>query len=110
MKILPVRWSKWGELDLLDIADDIEAATSSTRLAVRYAARIEERCRRIGNAPHSGRPRDDLARGLRTIPFEKSALICYMIEDDTVWITNIFRRGRDYETILRGHSHSDTDN
>ena len=102
MKILPVRWSNQGELDLVDIADDIEAATSSARLAIRYAARIEERCRRIGNAPHSGRPRDDLAAGLRTIAFEKSALICYVIEEDTVWITNIFRRGRDFEAILRG--------
>lgn len=101
MKILPVRWSKRGELDLVDIADDIKAATSLARLAIRYAARIEERCRRIGNAPYSGRPRDDLATGLRTIPFEKSALICYVIEDDTVWIINIFRRGRDYEAILR---------
>lgn len=101
MKILPVRWSKRGELDLVDIADAIEAATSSARLAIGYAARIEERCGRIGNAPHSGRPRDDLAPGLRTIPFEKSALICYVIEDDTVWITNVFRRGRDYEAILR---------
>lgn len=109
MKILPVRWSRQGELDLVDIADDIEAITSSARLAVGYAARIEERCSRIGNATRSGRPRDDLAPGLRTIAFERSALICYVIEDDVVWITNIFRRGRDYEAILRGDPHSDTD-
>jgi toxin ParE1/3/4 len=109
MKILPVRWSRQGELDLVNIADDIKIATSSIRLAVRYAARIEERCRRIGNAPHSGRPRDDLAPGLRTVAFERSALICYIIDEDIVWITNIFRRGRDYEAILRDHSHFDTD-
>jgi len=109
MKTLRVRWTRQAELDLFDIADNIETATSSTRLAVRYAARIEGRCSRIGNAPHSGRPRDDLAPGLRTIAFEGSVLICYIIDEDAVWITNLFRRGRDYDSILRGRPHSDAD-
>lgn len=109
MRILPVLWTKRAELDLSEISDEIEAATSSGRLAIRYAARIDERCERIGNAPHSGRPRDDLAPGLRTIAFERSALICYVIEGATIWITNIFRRGRDYEAILRGETQSGED-
>jgi toxin ParE1/3/4 len=78
-----------------------------TAIGIRYAARIEEQCKGIGNIPYSGRPRDDLAPDLRTVAFEESALICYVIEEEIVWITNIFRRGRDYEAILRGHSHSD---
>jgi toxin ParE1/3/4 len=54
-----------------------------------------------------GRPRDDLAPGLRTVPFEKSVIIAYTIEGISVWITNIFYGGRDYEALYRGASPKD---
>jgi toxin ParE1/3/4 len=76
------------------------AAAGSPKAALDYVLRLEERCRRIGDAPQSGRLRNDLAPGLRTIPFERSALICYVTTDGAVWITNIFRRGRDVEAAL----------
>lgn len=104
MKSLPVRWNKRGRRDLNKIIDHIEAASGSTRIALRYLDRLEARCQRIGDAPRSGRPRDDLAPGLRTVSFEGSALICYVIADDTVWITNVFRRGRDIDAFFRDAS------
>ncbi len=76
--------------------------TRLPRTAHAYVRRIEERCRRLIDAPLGGKPRNDLAAGLRVVPFEHSAVICYVVEGDTIWITNIFRRGRDYEAILRG--------
>lgn len=72
------------------------------RTARAYVRRIEDRCQRLADAPHGGRLRSDLAGGLRIVPFEHSAIICYVVKDNTVWITNIFRRGRDYEAIIRG--------
>jgi toxin ParE1/3/4 len=45
------------------------------------------------------RPRDDLAPGLRTVPFERSAVIAYIVEGGAVQITNIFYGGRDYEAL-----------
>lgn len=72
------------------------------RTAHAYVRRIEARCQRLADAPHGGRLRSDLAAGLRIVPFEHSAIICYVVEDDTVWITNVFRRGRDHEAIIRG--------
>ena len=47
-----------------------------------------------------GRPRDDLAQGLRTVPFERTAVIVYRVTS-CVEITNIFYGGRDYETLYR---------
>ena len=76
--------------------------SKSADAALRFVRRIRERCKRIGDAPHSGRPRDDLDNGLRTVPFEKSAVIAYRIEGDCVWITNIFYGGRDFEALYRG--------
>ncbi len=106
MKILPVQWSKTGRGDLRRIHDDI-AAAASRNTAFAYVARIEARCRRIGDAPRSGRRRDDLLPGLRTIAFERSALICYIVSNDRVWITNVLRAGRDFEAILRGDAPTD---
>lgn len=39
--------------------------------------------------------------GLRAAPFEHSAAIVYVVNDDFVRIVNIFYGGRDYETLMR---------
>lgn len=53
--------------------------------------------------------RDDLVQGLRTAPFEHSAVITYIIEENAVVILNIFYGGRDFETLLRdGEPDEDT--
>lgn len=38
---------------------------------------------------------------LRTVPFERSAVIAYVIDQDMVRIVNIFYGGRDFEALLR---------
>jgi toxin ParE1/3/4 len=75
--------------------------SASPVVARRYVERIRERCRRITILPHAGRPRDDLAPGLRTIPFERRAVIVYRIVGETVEITSIFHGGRDYAALYR---------
>ena len=67
-----------------------------------FVRRIVERCERIGDAPHGGRPRDDLEPGLRTVPFERSAVIAYKAEPGRVLVTNVFYGGRDFEALYRG--------
>ena len=49
-----------------------------------------------------GVARDDLQPDLRTVPFEHSAVIAYVVEDDQVSVTNVFYGGRDYEALYRG--------
>ena len=60
----------------------------------------QARALRIGDAPHGGRSRDDLAPGLRTVPFEASAVIAYRV-GAAVEIANVFYGGRDYEALYR---------
>ncbi|WP_363215994.1 hypothetical protein [Mesorhizobium sp.] len=45
--------------------------------------------------------------GLRTVPFEHSTVIAYVVEGDFVRIVNIFYGGRDYETLMRDGGSSD---
>ncbi len=107
MRLLAVTLTETAIADLDQIADYIEEQAGSPQLAMRYVERIRERCLRIGNAPHGGRKRDDLMAGMRTTPFERSALICYLIENDIVVVTNIFHRGRDVELPFRDSSSTD---
>ena len=72
---------------LLELAD--------AEVARRYVDRIEARCYELGNFPPRGSPHDELGRGLRSIPFERSATICYRVVDGAVQITRVIRAGRD---------------
>lgn len=78
----------------------LRRAGVSTRIRQAFIKRIRERCRRIGDAPHGGRTRDDLKPGLRTVPFEGRTVIAYTVDGDHVVITNIFYGGRDFEALL----------
>lgn len=88
--------------DLRKIANYIAKASGSKKIARGFAKRIKDRCLRIGDAPRAGRFRDDLIPGLRTVPFERSAVICYLVEADGIFVVNIFYGGQDFEAILRG--------
>ena len=65
-----------------------------------YLRRIRLRCNRIGHVPFGGTRRDDLGPGIRMTVFERRVVILYRVADDTVWITNIFSGGRDYDTLF----------
>jgi toxin ParE1/3/4 len=97
---LKVRYRPEAIADLDGIFDVILRVSANQITAERFVGRIRARCRRIGNAPHGGRPRDDVEPGLRTVPFEHSAVIAYRITD-VVEITNVFHGGRDYEALYR---------
>jgi len=84
--------------DLQQIYRIVAEASQSHQVASGFVQRIMLRCRAIGDVPKGGRPRNDLAEGLRTVPFEHSAVIAYVL-DTTVEITNIFYGGRDYEAL-----------
>ena len=88
--------------DLADIYNHISRVSGSAVTAIGFVRRIKARCQRIGNVPMGGIARDDLQPGLRTVPFEHSAVIAYVVEDDRVSITNVFYGGRDYEALYRG--------
>ena len=109
MRRLNVRWSSQAKGDVARLIDHIELTSGSIEVALSYVDRLEKRCLRIGDVPLGGRPRDDLGTGFRSVPFERSAIIFYVVEPEQVFIVNIFRRGRDYEAILRGDPQADAD-
>jgi toxin ParE1/3/4 len=104
---LPVVLSQKALADLESIAAYILKHGGSERIANGFADRIKLRCAKIGNLPYGGRSRDDLWPGLRTVPFEHSAVITYVIEANAVRIINVFYGGRDFEQMIRGRNSDD---
>ncbi len=85
--------------DLADIYRWVYEASLDPITAERFLARLIAACERIGDRPLGGRARDDLWPGLRTFPFERKAVIAYLVKGQTVEITNVFYGGRDYEAL-----------
>lgn len=107
MRRLRVKLQPEALADLTDIFREVLRISQNLPTARDFVKRIRDRCARIGDAPHGGRPRDDLEPGLRTVPFEHTAVIAYRVEADRVRVTNIFYGGRDFESLYRGHEPED---
>ena len=90
--------------DLEDIFRFVLRIGGNQITAERFVRRIKARCDKIGILPFGGRSRDDLAPGLRTVPFERRAIIVYKVEPNCVRIVNVFYGGRDYEAFYLGLS------
>lgn len=99
MKRAEVLFRAEASHDLLEIYRWIVSVSLDPVTAERFTGRLVEACERIGDAPFGGRPRDDLAAGLRTMAFERKAVIAYRVLDGRVEITNVFYGGRDYEAL-----------
>ena len=87
--------------DLVEIWEYISENSVSDTIADRSVERIKASCDKIGNAPYGGRARDDILPGVRLVPFERSAVILYVVETERVLIKKIFYGGRDYEALMR---------
>ncbi len=88
-----------AESDLNDLFDYIADQSDAVR-AQDYIGRIEVACAKLASFPNRGRPRHDLLPGLRTLSFERRALVAYRVENETVSILRVFYAGRDYERDL----------
>lgn len=75
--------------------------SGSVDRAAGFTDRIVARCARIGDAYRGGVARDDLGPGIRLVPFEKTAVVLYRVEETAVSIVSIFYGGRDYDALLR---------
>jgi toxin ParE1/3/4 len=71
------------------------AESAGVEVADAYDARLREACLRLVDFPRRGTPRDDLAPGVRSLVFERQAVIAYCVGEEGVRILAIAHRGRD---------------
>jgi toxin ParE1/3/4 len=60
-----------------------------------YERRIREACLTLRDFPLRGMPREDIAPGIRTLPFERRGVIAYSAQPGSVRILRILHGGRD---------------
>lgn len=98
---LEVRFSEEAEDDLVETyvyiaeRDGIERAEAVDR-------RLRAACEKLADFPNRGSPHDELAPGLRSVPFEGRATIYYRVTPETVDIMHIAWAGRDAAGIFEG--------
>ena len=107
MKPHKVAYSEAASGDIEGIFKWVHDASLDPFVAERFVQRIRKKCDSIADLPHSGRPRNDLMPGLRTMAFERKAVIAYVVTDGRVEITNVFYGGRDFEALYRDEETTD---
>jgi toxin ParE1/3/4 len=102
LKTLKVEISKQALSDVREIARWVYENSRSASTAERYAQRVFDACDRIGARPFAGQRCDEVRPRLRSFPFERRALILYLVKDDVVLVTNVLHAGRDVAALYRG--------
>lgn len=90
---LDLGFSSGAERDLKEIGSWIEDKADRD-VALAYVARIVRTYRKLTTFPDRGTPHDDLQRGLRSVPFERSATIFYRRDAGMLRIVRVLRAGR----------------
>ena len=94
MKNYNVTWRPQARGDLLALYEWI-AEKADPDTAYEYVSKIEAHAEALSAYPERGTTRDDLALGVRTIPYRRRSVIAYRVLDDTVEILAIAHAGRD---------------
>ena len=100
MKSYTVSFRVAADQDLDALSDFIEEQSGHT-VADRFIERIEAACLALENFPKRGKAWDEIRPGLRTVGFERTVTIAFVVTGNAVVITRIFYRGRDFEALLR---------
>ncbi|HKH97097.1 MAG TPA: type II toxin-antitoxin system RelE/ParE family toxin [Beijerinckiaceae bacterium] len=87
--------------DLARLYAYIRDQNGGPTVAIGYIRRIRAACERLGDFPDRGTRRDDLARGLPTLGFERRATIAFRVPRDSVQIVRVLYGGRNVDALLR---------
>ncbi|HLF94068.1 MAG TPA: type II toxin-antitoxin system RelE/ParE family toxin [Planctomycetota bacterium] len=91
------RLSARAQADLEEIW--VYIGQDSPAAADRFVERILQTCRTLARTPRIGRPREDLAPGLRSLPYEKY-VIFYRIAKSGVEVARVLSGYRDIEVLF----------
>ena len=92
-------WRPEARDDLLAIYDWV-AMQADPATALGYTSRIEAFVQRLGNFPHRGTARFDIAPGLRTLVFERRIKIGYRVTAGEVSILRLIHSARNFSSAF----------
>ena len=91
------QFTRRARLDLLKIVDEMGDDNPAT---TELTSAIEARCRLVAEFPDSGRSREDLAPGLRSVLVDPY-IVFYLSAADHIQIIRILHGRRDIRAIFR---------
>lgn len=94
-----VVFSARADSHLMAIRDYI-AGQAGAGTADRVVSNLVDRCLGLNDFPSRGTPCERLGKGVRTIPYRRSATIAYAIAGRDVVITGVAWRGQDMSHVL----------
>jgi toxin ParE1/3/4 len=92
-------WYRKAREDLLALYDWIDGQ-AGPEMANDYTNRIDAHAAKLGDFPHRGTPRNDLAPGLRTITYRRRTIIAYKVVGEEIQIWHILHGGRDLAGVF----------
>ncbi len=95
--MLPVVRTERAERDLAEILAYLDERNQSA--AEKLATAIDARCALLSQLPEMGRPRDELAPGLRSVVV-KPYVIFYRVTKEAVEVLRILHGARDVDSIM----------
>jgi len=95
---LPLVWSPEADEDLIDIWLYL-AREASERVADRQLQDIDQACGTLQEWPYSGRPRDELLPGIRSVPVHPY-VVFYRVRNEAVEVVRVLHGHRDVDAIF----------
>ena len=83
----------------LNEIEDFISREATPSIAAQSVDAIVARCESLAHFPRRGTSREDLRRGLRTLPFRRRVTITYLVEETRVVVVGIFYAGRDFAEL-----------
>jgi toxin ParE1/3/4 len=96
---LPRIWSPLARQDLLDIWSYV-AIHGSAEVADKQLYEIDRVCFSLGGWPEYGKARDDVRRGLRSVPVSRY-VVFYRVTQAAIEIVRVLDERRDVEIIFQ---------
>jgi toxin ParE1/3/4 len=94
----PIVWSSDADEDLLEIWGHL-ARVASRAVADRTARNIRQSCERLTRLPYSGRPRDNILPGFRSILIDPY-VVFYLLRNKQVEVVRVLHGRRDIDAIF----------
>jgi toxin ParE1/3/4 len=91
-------WSREAEQDLLALWSYL-AREASPDVADEQLRSLDRACEALAEWPHSGRARDELFRGVRSIAVA-AYVVFYRVEDSAIEIVRVLHGRRDVDAIF----------
>jgi toxin ParE1/3/4 len=90
-----------AEDDLNALYDNIADESGDIETAFTYTWRLRRACLSLDEFPEREISRNDIAKGLRILIFERRSVVAYFVNAQ-VEIAAIFHGGQDWQTIMIG--------